>query len=1032
MNKKIKNLFLAGALVLGFAGVAVSCTDYDKDINDLQTKIGNVENTLSTLQTNVNSLQSAINAGAVITSVTQLTGENGGYKVTLSDGKSFDLTNGAPGAAGKDGKFYVPNAETGCWDLHEFVDGKEVVTDTKQKYLPENGATITYDAEKNVLVVKQGEETVEVNLTATGESGLVFIPNAYIDGVEGLEAASLFYNPLEIQVVSKKSTIDSKNEQWVITQEPDVDKDGKELKTTHDKEVQVPIAAKAQYHVNVSDFEFDDTFEYEFIYKDVPYIKTRTESSKDFSMTASFDSYADGVLTVNVEVTGREAYADDITRFALQVTKNGQSVTSDYATLLTSEMRDVRIADPKKISKDIKSVEDEHYRRGTIGISKVDAEDLYRPDKAVWTEGLNSLEEAHATCDTAVAFDGSLDLKTITATHFKRVQPAATDKEGATPTVATECSEMNAELTEAAGLNYVYEVVKNYKIGTPVTDQAEFVTLADGVFTPRVFTTEGVAAIGRTPIIRVKLMHGEDIVQVAYIKVYIAQRVDPRPQFELIPVRQDGSKVYPQGENVFHFRCEGDALMTTVKDMNEIVYIGANLPKDNFHKIYDALKAMPAMKASDKSKENDLTLGTVEDVVVDPVEGTHVIKWTIEADDLWEYSGEEVAIIARYYNKDNEGQYVDVLLTATVADALKGIQLLSANGDYIQEYWTENFEATKFNVNVPAKGDSADEAKNCQFENDINASFITYPRTDPNAGKLRVENVDSVYYFFCAPHIEGVKDKGIPAITKIGNLNVSFRVSEAGDSLYATILNNDGEEVTEEELVANIVNEPTEKGETTIWNMFKYVKGETVADTLLNTGEMYTFIGATAYLCTESEETMKEVAVTFDNDSDHFRANILRPVNVSTKSKEGFVDAVDFGEKGSWIKIEDLVDPIDWRQRLFSEYTNYWGYYGPFEIVVDIATAECDLNGVRQSVPQTIILTQTAAGAKTIKDPVTGKEVTLSKKDAENINGYLTYKNNGTNVTKDFNIFVKAKVGYGFGWIDSDWITIPVAKTIGQ
>ena len=36
MNKKIKNLFLAGALVLGLAGVAVSCTDYDDDINKLQ------------------------------------------------------------------------------------------------------------------------------------------------------------------------------------------------------------------------------------------------------------------------------------------------------------------------------------------------------------------------------------------------------------------------------------------------------------------------------------------------------------------------------------------------------------------------------------------------------------------------------------------------------------------------------------------------------------------------------------------------------------------------------------------------------------------------------------------------------------------------------------------------------------------------------------------------------------------------------------------------------------------------------------
>ena len=1032
MNKKFKNLFLAGALVLGLAGVTVSCTDYDKDINDLQSKITDVTGKVSTLESNVAALQNAINAGAVITSVTPLSGEPGGWKFTLSDGKSYDVSNGAPGAPGKDGKYYVPNAETGCWDVVEVKDGKEVVTPTDQKYLPKNGTTLAYDAEKNVLVITEttaeGEKKHEISLTATSESGLVFLPQAYIDGVEGLEVTSMFYNPLEIVKVDKKSTIDSKNEKWQIIQEPDVDKDGKELKTTHDKEVQVPIASKAQYHVNVSDFEFDDTYEYNFIYKDVDFIWTRTESSKDFSMTAAFDSYADGILTVSVAITGREAYAQDITRFALQVSKDGKSVTSDYATLLSSEMRDVRIADPQKISKECKGVADEHYRRGTVGISQVDAEDAYLPDKAAWVEGLNTLPEAHATCDTAVAFDGSLDLKTITIPHFVRVKPG-------TDLVKAEadeelCGEMKAADMEAAGLTFVYEVVLNYKIGKPVTPQDEFVTLTDGVFTPKVFTTEGTAAIGRTPIIRVKLMHGEDIVQVAYIKVFIAERVNEY-SFELIPVRQDGNKDLPQGENIFRFFCDGDALMTTVKDMNEQIYNEMQMSKDQFHLLYTELKAMPAMKASDKSKENDLVLGTVEDVVVDPVEGTHVIKWTATASELWDYSGKEVAVIARYYNKTNENIYVDILLTATVADALKGVNLESAKGDYIAEYWTDGFVATKYNVNVPALKDSAAEAVNCQFENDINASFITYPRTDPNAGKLMVENVDSVYYYFCAPHIMGDKKKGIDPISKIGKLNVTFRVSENGDSLYATILDDKGKEVTEEELVANIVNEPTEKGDTKIWNMFKYVKGETVADTLLNTGEMYTFIGATAFLCTDSEEDMKEVDVTFD-DNDHFRANILRPVTVSTKSKEGFIDAVDFGEKGSWIKIEDLIDPVDWRGRLFSKYTNYWGYYGPFEILVDIESAECDLNGERQKVPQTIILTQVEAGATTLKDPVTGKEVTLSKKDAKNINGYLTYKNNGTNVTKDFNIFVKAKVKYGFGWIDRDWITIPVAKTIGQ
>lgn len=61
MNKKIKNLFLAGALVLGLAGVAVSCTDYDDDINAANERIEALETgTIATLQSQVASLQSTV------------------------------------------------------------------------------------------------------------------------------------------------------------------------------------------------------------------------------------------------------------------------------------------------------------------------------------------------------------------------------------------------------------------------------------------------------------------------------------------------------------------------------------------------------------------------------------------------------------------------------------------------------------------------------------------------------------------------------------------------------------------------------------------------------------------------------------------------------------------------------------------------------------------------------------------------------------------------------------------------------------
>ena len=145
-------------------------------------------------------------------------------------------------------------------------------------------------------------------------------------------------------------------------------------------------------------------------------------------------------------------------------------------------------------------------------------------------------------------------------------------------------------------------------------------------------------------------------------------------------------------------------------------------------------------------------------------------------------------------------------------------------------------------------------------------------------------------------------------------------------------------------------------------------------------------------------------------------------------SGESFIYDVDFGEKGSFIDIDSLITVTDWRGRDFEDYPNYWGYYGPFEFTVDVANAECDLNGTRQTLPQSITLIQTEAGATTVKDPSSGSEVTLPA----NRHGFLICKFTTVGLTEGFNIFIKAKVKYGFGTIQTDWIAIPVIMGIPE
>ena len=1133
MNKKFKNLFLAGALVLGLAGVAVSCTDYDDDINKLQTDTSALVGQVNTLQGTVSELQNKINAGYVITAVAPLSGEPGGWEFTTSDGKKYNVTNGAkgadgapgaPGAPGNDGKdgkdgkdgiWFTPDATTGTWVKHEIVDGEEVTTDTEQSILPDDFIDVVFDADSNTLTLKVGDKEYEIKL-AGGSASLVFVPEAVVDGINALEIRSFTSHIY----VTDPETLDSEEEGWTpalfTTGEETVKayrkwlEDNEVVLSTYADEqaayldfaseiglaVKESVPAVAKYHVNY-DLPLDDSFEYTVLTKDTP-VYTRVESSDDFGMSAKFKSFENGVLSVEVSYVGTPASVDEqtnhLTQFAVQVSKGDKVYTSDYATFVVKDIVAPRIADPidvvkkteGKAAKLADSNYEEHYRRGTAGIGyKDDGANFGDYDDtgyheyfaaqgyvAPWVMSeFNSDEgiaQAHATCDTTVAYDETLDLATITIPHYvangqfcfkapaccdatSSSEPTETPSRDVEYAVATRadaapdnCLEMSAAEMEEFGLHFEYEVVKNFITGKPETDQADFVELVDGhIFKPRVYETDGTAAIGRTPIIRVKLMHGEDIINVAYIKVFIAAASTIVPQIELTPRRD---YLDDDSDNVFGWGCDGDSLFTTVHDMNVYLYNPLHTDKKTFHVTYDSLRALPAMK---DAKNKDLTLGTIEDVVLNPVEGTHIIKWTLSPAELWDYAGKEVSVIAEYFNKKSPDVAVRILLKATVDNFAQSVSL-THEANYTPNYWTAGYEATLYNVLPPAQGDTI--ADHAQMILDINASFETDKYGKVILDKAKNVVIDSMAYFFCKKDVE--------AISKIGDLNVKFFVTEENDgeiSLLKGIIFSDEarkKAVTDTEVVAVIANgleladivsavdelsDPDLKLEPT--NTFWWVKGESVADTLINTKEMYTFIGANAFLCTDVEDAeIKPLPVTYDG-KDHFRANIIRPVDITTTSAEGFVDAVNFGEPGSYIKIEDLLDPIDWRKyRFVTEYDSkknpiagkdnafLWKYYGPFTVVIDTDNVETDLGGSRGPLKTTLFVEQTPAGETEFTPSWSTVSVTLP----ENESGFLTYKNNGVNVTADFNLYVKAKVSYGFGYIDTDWITVPVAKTINQ
>ena len=83
MNKKILSAILFGALMVSSTGTFVSCKDYDDDIDNINKELTDIKSKLSDLESKVTT------GGAYVTKIESV---EGGLKVSVSDGTSYNLT----------------------------------------------------------------------------------------------------------------------------------------------------------------------------------------------------------------------------------------------------------------------------------------------------------------------------------------------------------------------------------------------------------------------------------------------------------------------------------------------------------------------------------------------------------------------------------------------------------------------------------------------------------------------------------------------------------------------------------------------------------------------------------------------------------------------------------------------------------------------------------------------------------------------------------------------------------------------------
>lgn len=630
MKKKFYGALLVGSLFL--AGGMVSCSDYDDDINSLNERVDALEKTVA-------ELQKAIEAGAVITNVENT--ENG-VKVTLSDGKTFEVKNGTngadgqpgsvveirevdgvaywfidekntgypvkgekgeagepgqpgePGADGKDGCWYEPNAD-GFW--HKMTpqeDGTVKDEKTEQAWVPsaEESVRVVYDSVNGRLLISnaEGMQEGEVLVIETwGElKSLAVIP--YVIDKETSMPVVSFYN---------------------------IVKDGDVLESTD---------ATAHFRLNPNNANIEG-WEWSIIDRKVV---TRAEGDNVNDLLAISEvSRGDGEMIVSLKSKKSIAdlNADEIAIFALNGTNtaNGNNIASDYAKVTSEDLKNFAIVNPL-----------------------IAPEQIF--DQEYPTE-INNIKNA----DAQLVYNESIDLNELVLTWAKDIK---------TTSIGVTLEDLDID-----GLTYEFSKPEEYLGSDDRTNQQDFVNLDGSVVTVNDYTT---AAIGRTPIFLAKALVNGTVVATGYIKLDIVESAPAEDKEDEVLTVACGTINY-QKLDAISANTKVNALAWEV--VNQF-YSKYGLTAETFHKNYNEptasdIKAETGVVLTNKWwKDGTSTSSDAATIDIDPA--------TVKVVDLL---GKEREATITFTSK-NKKVYPNVVVkfTYTIAD---DITFPTLNKDYL-------------------------------------------------------------------------------------------------------------------------------------------------------------------------------------------------------------------------------------------------------------------------------------------------------------------------------------------------------------
>lgn len=999
-----------GALVLGsvlLAGGMVSCSDYDDDIDSLNNRVTAVEQT-------VKELQDKINAGAVITDVQTV--ENG-VKVTLSDGSSFTLVNGKDGSAGSvvtmgsdgywyiDGqktenpwkgekgdkgdkgdqgdpgnsgttapsKYYVPNEDGYWYVVNVAADGTESAPEkTDSKWAPEGMMTAAWDTQNEVLLVsgvKDHEGVLRIDL-GTKLKGLVFTPSLYLDGVEGTRYPYISGNYKEATGEASGTTLTGAT--FTIPG-----------KNTYVDKVAAAYNIGANdtvvYHMNPTSAQVKDA-DFRFLYNNPEWIeKTQTRAN---GVTVNYNNYnektAEGDLKVGYQITNPELLekqnVQKISVMALEVELgNDTTITSDYAAIVPAVRTLKSIAFKEKTTQ--MTCNYDLYNTGELAVKN--------------------------EASVAVQYNGgSINLSDLLNIHYTQKDWEAADANA-------NHEVMSYERAKQFGLHFEYEMLE-YTTGSNNTEENQYgyVDLYTGEFTPHYVnadgesvacpddktSTTGISAVGREPVVIVKLVNEKsEVVLAGYIKINIVKSISEND----FVIKPEHKEPYVCGESTW-------GITWDVMSGKIVEYL--HMTKEEFRNSYTMVTGETYIKQNGKLVKvtnnvyGDLTYIPDDDQVPTT---NDIFTWTMDFDERTNISkevGRTVTLYARFNSKTSKTDVVYIGLTTTI-EAQPEITF----GDKIEKYWypaNKELAARDFvRMNVPRPTSSTKpEESVTYYVKDLDDYYegnevkLTPTAAAQNSSyDLTAQNTDYHYEFS-------------EVQPKIG----TYQLYRAQDNVQK-LMCNEQEVATINPETGELIYASTDMAKAVL-NAY----GHEEADEKAN------------YANVDIKATYDDCELALGETS--FKVRFLRPVDILDGEDATFEDAE---ANGSSVILGKLFGLEDWRDAALLKEVNgkyvsnvennceLYKYYQFDTIKIDIANAQSDLTGTMKPISEvTDKLELYVEEGETAYEANESAEVSISNVDALNTTK-IVYKNNEGNV-QEFNLIIPIEINYSWGTLKGE------------